>query len=252
MEYRRLPLKGLINARELGGFYGEGGRITKYRCFVRSEVPCGLPPEDMEFLKSYGVTLSVDFRGSHETERMPSDLCGQEWIAYKNIPTYNKQVAQGAGVKNDKPFENWWSLYIKMCDGGRDWVSAVFREFLGAEGCVMYNCTTGKDRTGIISALLLGLCGVAEEDIIADYAVSEVYMRRKYLELFSKMPPLKDGYVENAHEDVDSPFYKTAPENMRILLGHFREKYGGINEYLISCGLKNNELERIKYKLLEK
>ena len=78
----------------------------------------------------------------------------REWIAYKNIPTYNKQVAQGAGVKNDKPFENWWSLYIKMCDGGRDWVSAVFRAFLGAEGCVIYNCTTGKDRTGIISLYL--------------------------------------------------------------------------------------------------
>ena len=252
MEYRRLPLEGLVNARELGGFAAEGGRTTQYRRFVRSEVPCALSPGDMEFLKNYGVALSVDFRGRHETERMKSMLSEAEGIVYKNIPTYNKQVAQGAGVKNDRPFENWWSLYIKMCDGGRDWVKAVFEAFAGTDGCIIYNCTTGKDRTGIISALLLGLCGVAEEDIIADYAVSEVYMRKKYLTLFKSMPPLKDGYAKNAHKDVDSPFYRTEPENMRILLGHFKEKYGGITEYLEYCGLQGDVIKRIKHRLLEK
>ena len=252
MEYRRLPLEGLVNARELGGYVGEGGRVTRYGSFVRSEVPNALTEKDLEFLKDYGVRLSVDFRGRHETERMPSMLNGPKWLEYENIPTYNKQVAQGAGVKNDRPFENWWTLYIKMCDRGRDWVRAVFEAFAKADGCVIYNCTTGKDRTGIITALLLGLCGVAEEDIIADYAMSQVYMRKKYLELFHKMPPLKDGYVKDAHVDVDSPFYKTAPENMRVLLEHFKDGYGGVIGYLRSCQIDSDVLDKLKCKLLGK
>lgn len=248
--YRRLPLTGLCNARELGGFAFPGG-TTKYGRFIRSEVPNEITESDIDFLARYGVGMAVDFRGAAELERMPNLLAHEANVDFRHIPTYNSQVARGAGISRDRPFVRWAELYIQMCDGNADWVKSVFSAFAQARGAVMFNCTTGKDRTGIISALLLGLAGVSREDIIADYCVSEVYMHDKYLKLFKKMPPLKDGYSEKLEDNLSDPFFRTSPDNMRILLDHIDEKYGGIRAYLSFCGVEDSTADRVKAMLTE-
>lgn len=247
--YRRLPLTGLCNARELGGFAIPGG-TTQYGRFIRSEVPNEITKSDVEFLTRYGVKMAVDFRGVAELERMPNLLSHEVSIDFRHIPTYNSQVARGAGISRDRPFVRWAELYIQMCDGNTDWVKSVFQTFAQARGAVVFNCTTGKDRTGIISALLLGLAGVSREDIIADYCVSEVYMHNKYLKLFKKMPPLKEGYPENLESNLSDPFFRTSPDNMRCLLDHIDKKYGGIRAYLKYCGVEADTADLVRAMLV--
>ncbi len=95
-----------------------------------------------------------------------------------------------------------------------------------------------------MTALLLGLCGVADEDVIADYCVSQVYLRWIYDRMKAKMGP------ERAAEQ--DPFFVTAPENMETLLKHLNEDYGGVPGYLRACGVSEETAAALKARLLGK
>ena len=243
--YRRLPLTGLINARELGGYNIPDG-TTKYGVFIRSEVPSKLTDSDLEFLKNYGVTTAVDFRGGEEIEKAPDMLAGMDWVSYHHLPLFDEDAAQGAVKKQRYPGDtadfNWRDHYIAMAETHKDWVLQVLQTLADAPGAALFHCTTGKDRTGLISAAILSICGVSREDIIADYSVSEIYLRPLYLNMTHLMPP---GFKA----DLSNPFFSTAPDNMRSLLEHMDEKYGGMSGYLTDCGVSEQLMDRIRQKL---
>lgn len=247
--YRRLPVDGMYNVRELGGFPTADGRITRYGFFIRSEIPRKITKNGLDFLKKYGVSLSVDLRGSRETERTPSILASQPWLRYMNIPTANSQLAGGRAAKRPDRFVQWPEMYISMIDGHKDWIRRVLSAMAEHEsGTIMFNCTTGKDRTGMITAMLLGLAGVPDNDIIADYCVSQVYMRPTYMELFRDMPFSNDALPDDF--GPDAPFFRTAPENMGLLLEHINEEYGGIERYLTVCGVTDSEKDSLRKRLV--
>ena len=219
--------------------------MTRYGVFVRSEVPSRLTESDMDFLRDYGVTLVVDLRGEEELGVMPDLLRDVAWARYVHVPMYDADAARGAGLgkKSTEPGFTWGAQYVRMCENFKDWTRRVMETLDSCKGTVLYHCTTGKDRTGIITALLLGLCGVAEEDIVADYSVSQVYLDWIYSMMLENMPP------DRGHSLRD-PFFSTAPENMRILLDHWREKYGGAAGYLRACGVSEMLMERLRHRLL--
>ena len=241
--YRRLPLSGLKNARELGGFPTRSG-ATKFGVFIRSELPQGLTEEDKLFLKEYGVKEDLDFRGSFEIEHTRDQLEGEDWIRYIHMPMFDITVAGGnSGVRrliDDKDF-TWGDHYIEMAETHKDWVKKVLERLSEAEGTVLFHCTTGKDRTGIITALLLGLCGVCREDIVADYCVSQVYL----LPMFLRMQKFLDG----GGKSLEDPFFSTAPEHMVKLLDHIDKKYGGIEWYLSGCDTSAETITKLREKL---
>jgi protein-tyrosine phosphatase len=246
MQYRRLPLEGLCNARELGGFAARGG-ITRYGAFVRCEIPAQLTEGDIRFLKDYGVTTVLDFRSDRETESVPDVLRYEGWLRYVPMPMFNEQAALGAGKDETRPpleLMSWDKVYIDMVDSHKEWTRDVINELAAAPGCAMYHCTTGKDRTGIATALLLGLCGVSDNDIIADYCTSEVFLRPMYENMGHLLPTGKT-------DDFSNPFFSTAPENMRALLRHLENTYGGIEKYVISCGVSEETIEKIRKKLIK-
>ena len=252
MNYRRLPLEGLYNVRDLGGHPVPGGGATRFGRFIRSALPQGATDSDLAFLKDYGVTVSIDFRGDREVERQPSCFDGLPWIKYLRSPTFNAQVAFAAkaSVGSSRPamdaFVKWGEKYIELTDDCRDWVCATLTMMAASDGAVIYNCTTGKDRTGLISALLLGLAGVDYADIIADYCVSEVYLTAIYNELIAAYLarwPDREAKPEN-------PFFKTAPENMSVLLAHLDGKYGGIEPYIRACGVGDDTIAKLRRQLI--
>ena len=256
---RRLPLTGLKNARELGGFPTKDGKVTKYGQFIRTELPRKLTEGDLDYLRQYGVKVSVDLRGRPETEHLVSMLRDVDWCRYYHEPVFNEQVAMGdrSEEKRQKepvpapdPFIEWGKLYISMVEQHKDWTRRVLSLAAEAEGVMQYHCSTGKDRTGILTALLLSIAGVPEEDIIADYCVSQVYMRPVYEELTRLMPPLPNQSGESVMPDIESPFFKTSPENMRQLLEHWNEKYGSVEQYILDCGVTQEAVAAIRRKLV--
>jgi protein-tyrosine phosphatase len=242
-------LTGLFNARDLGGYPTREGGMTRYKVFIRSEVPKRLTEDDLQLLKSYGIKMSVDFRGDDELRRDPSVLRDVDWIDYRRSVTFDEQVAFASQKKNEAPaepikFPSWAVKYVEMAEECRGWVKQTLELFASCDGAVIYNCTTGKDRTGIISALLLGLAGVADADIIADYCISEVFLRPVYEVLAKNFMEVGGSEV-----DIDDPVFKTEPSNMAAFLRHVHTNYGGVVPYLASCGVGSGAIDTLRCRL---
>ena len=247
--YRRLPVEGLCNARELGGFPTVDGRMTNYGRFIRGEVPRAVTRRGLDFLRDYGVSVSIDLRGQEEIKRIPNLLADEPWAEFINIPVYNKQVAGAVANSSPDSIVKWPDLYISMIDSQTEWIRDVLETLAekSSSGAVMFNCTTGKDRTGMITALILALAGVSYYDIVADYCVSQVYLRPVYAEIFGTWDR---SPVQDAH-GLDDPFFKTVPENMASLLIHIDNEYGGVPKYLERCGISISAISRLRAALLD-
>ncbi len=246
---KRLPLKGLCNARDLGGFPCEGG-LTCYGAFIRSEVPHRITDEDMAFLLAYGLTTSLDLRGKLESEEPPSRLRELEGHRYFLCPMVDDTAAAGSGPRPGSELElkeiDWRPVYIGMSERGKAWVKRTLELAAEAEGCVLYHCFTGKDRTGLFTALLLGLCGVEKRDIMGDYSLSMSNLRPFY-----EAMPHPEGMAPTK-EDMLTGFYRTDPITMEALLDHFEQNYGGVKGYVRACGVSEATIQRIRDKLIEK
>lgn len=249
MQYglRRLPLEGLVNARDLGGFPTKDGKMTRYGAAVRSEAPRSITEKDIEALKAYGIKTVIDLRGAEEIERHPSLLCGDESIDYHCCPAFDESVAFAARGKI--PFTENFDMaakYIEMAERRKSWVCNVMTVIAGSEGGVLFNCAMGKDRTGIIAALLLGNAGVYEEDIVADYMVSDLYLRPIYERMWADM---RQGMSEEQLQKI-MPYFLTPAKNMQRLLSHLNAAYGGVTDYLKACGLDEDTLRRLRARLV--
>ena len=257
--YRRLPLNGLSNARELGGFPIRGGGITRYGRFVRSELPERLDRSDMEFLEAYGIKLTIDFRSSRELKTTPSALYTESWLRYAHNPMISLEASHfaeadpelAAKLKNRDESSrrlggiDWSHVYSVMAQDNKDWVKRGFDLIEAEPGCVHYHCMTGKDRTGVFTALLLGLAGVDDYDIIADYCVSQVYLRPFYL------TPRDNDAAFTGDPDLSLSFYRTEPESMETFLAMLNDVYGSIRNYLTACEISDQSLDAVKASLVE-
>jgi len=242
MYCRRLPLKGLFNVRDLGGFCARDG-VTRFGVFLRSDVPAFLTPEDVSYLKSYGLKSVLDLRSPGECETVPDILRSDSQIAYINVPMYDRAAAQGARevISDSKPFA-WAEHYIRMVEENKGWMLEVLERLSEVSGCTLIHCATGKDRTGLVAMALLGLCGVSDEDIISDYSVSQIYLKPVYEKFISV----------GCQRTLDDPFFSTAPENMARLLEHINSVYGGVPSYLVSCGVTGKLSEKLLCRLIQR
>jgi protein-tyrosine phosphatase len=109
----------------------------------------------------------------------------------------------------------------------------------------VFHCTAGKDRTGLLSALVLSLLGVPEETVITDYALSGAAMSRLRAKLIKKYP---DGESVIADSDV---LFSADPANMVALFAHLRNRYGTVAEYAAQVGVPAGVVERLRESLLE-
>ena len=240
--YRRLPLKSLKNCRELGGFPTKDGAVTKYGVFLRCEIPRDLPAEDIEFLRNYGVTDCMDFRSSGELQRIKNYMSCLDFVDYHLLPMFGSgQVAPQAQTKKEKKefvFQDWQTVYCDMLDNFKDWTKKIIETAARAEGACLYNCTTGKDRTGLCTMLLLSIAGVDKEDIVADYCVSMIYMRDVYDTIDFGGP-------------LEPKFRLTPPDAMGDTIDYLEGKYGSVTDYIRTCGVSDETIEKIRAKFVE-
>ena len=239
---RHLPVPGLHNCRELGGYACDGGR-TRYGVFLRSEAPCKMDAAGIEYLRRYGLTQTIDLRGGPEiawrpsalTEAFPYGLCslsgGAETFEKKNLP--------------EGEF-SWDKVYIKRAREHRDWVRDSITTLAEASGCVLFHCTTGKDRTGILTCCLLGAVGVSREDIAADYSLSEIYLQEMFEGMRNGTLTIRQG-PSNFEEYVFHCPYTA----MLTFYDFFVEEFGSVRNYLLDVGVTEETLEKLREKFVE-
>lgn len=238
---RFLPLTGTLNTRDLGGVPVPGHGTTRLGVFYRSDVPMGLSAPDKHLLRELGVTTVIDLRQDYELERDPNDLHAQAGIDYRNIQI-SRYVTEGGGRPADK--YDIGAFYVAALDHA----GAGFRDALNvladARGAALFHCTAGKDRTGVLAALVLELVGVARADVITDFSLTH-----------DRIEPLRKRLLVDAESRGEDPqefarLLGATPDLITPALDHLDSRYGGATAYLRGVGVPERVLERIREKLL--
>lgn len=234
-----LALKNAYNVRDIGYYCNREGEKLKEGHFLRADSLSRLTPEDWQALKKYGVVSIVDLRSPEECTREPFDLQAAGDIFYDSIPLFD-HIQSNDGTQAFP--RSLHALYIHLLDHSSGQIAVVLRNFLkNREGCHLFNCTAGKDRTGVIAMLLLGLADVDEETIVADYSTSA-----------ENMEPVFAGQIQamqKAGHGAMSFLLKSEPEDMRLTLAHIHHKYGSIRSYLTGI-LSEDEVDQLRSMLV--
>lgn len=231
--YNRLPMENAFNVRELGGYAASGGKITKYHQFLRTENLSNITEADKQFLIDYGVKAAIDLRGREEAVIYPSPFRDHELVEYINLPFITNKVLDMRMVK-EKGFRVD-EFYIKLVEY-KEMVFNIMEFILKyPKGAVMFHCQAGKDRTGILAMLLLGVCGVAKEDIIANYEVTHTY--------------LKDHVELRLDRGLEELQY-SRPQWIERAYDYIIEEYGSFSLYLRAAGLSRKQIKQLKKKLI--
>ncbi len=247
LEERKLLWPDLLNIRELGGYETADGRTVDWRRLIRSSDLDRLTPVGQDALVKYGVRTIVDLRTPWEAENFPSPFSHQkpdgEQPYYQNKPLIlDGNEAYESAEKSVKSYGEAYGLMLKYFPKQ---AAEVFRAIAHAEeGTILFYCHAGKDRTGIVSALLLTLLGVSREEVDADYADSAHYVQ-----------PLLDEWLERVGDDVEQQqrqreIWSAKPGTILALLTSIDKEYGSVEGYLLQAGVTQNEIHSIREKML--
>lgn len=238
---RVLAWEGCFNARDLGGYPTADGGRTAWGAVVRTDNLAPLTEVGRRALLAYGIRAIVDLRRPEEVEEHPNPFAdpGTHGIAYTNISLIDPAAAPSP------EFTTLANDYKGLLDRFQYEVAAIMTAIAEApDGGVLVHCMAGKDRTGIVSALLLDLVGVPRQIVGEDYALTAECFREHDLEW------LENGPGERAWRERELARFRPRPEVMIEVLEHLDARYGGVEAYLLSAGVAPRSVERLRRRLV--
>ncbi len=240
-ETRLVEGTGVFNLRHTGGYPTSDGRVTKPFQLLRSASLHTLDEKGQQILLDLGLRHVVDLRHDHETAHSPNVFKDHGTVSYHNVSLF-------AGLAPDRlpigAIPTLTEMYLELLQvSSSQLVQAVLPLTTGEP--VLVHCTAGKDRTGMVVALLLDLLGVDRETIVQDYALTDTYLE-----------PMRPSLRENASKyGLDMVQYEhmisCQPEYIEAMLDHLHEEYGGAEAYLLQAGMTPEQLEAIRTNLTE-
>jgi protein-tyrosine phosphatase len=238
---RRLPLAGTFNLREVRGYVARGGRTVRPGLLYRSDGLHRLGAEGRAGLRRLGLRTVIDLREGSEREADPDCLEGVQAIVVEQPimcltgdeeEIVDPEVPPGSLVSLQQLYA--WLI----ADRGPELTAAIGHLARPGGLPALVHCAFGKDRTGIVIALLLSALGVDDETIAADYAVSELL--------------LADGASPDPSDDGPSepPLLVSDPSLAHHILSQARRVDGSVPAYLRRHGLSEAELATLESALL--
>ena len=243
-----MRFKSISNFRDLGGYKTGNGGMVAWRRVFRSGELARIDEEDYRRLKEeIKLATVIDLRSDFEIERQGIGLSAGTGIKYHNVSF----LADGGNNKADEQryrnITNMGEFYVLITRNKGFGTSIVKALEIIAERQnhpLVFNCTIGKDRTGILAGILLSALGVEDRDIIEDYTLSGPYVEVVRQKLIS------EGKMPEEVKPLPDFFWKASPESMKTLLNALRRDFGSIESYLESMGSADSLTERLKAALL--
>lgn len=241
---RLLAVAGAHNVRDLGGYATSSGGMTQWRRLLRSAALHQLGEEGRERLVAEGLRTVVDLRSDNELHHQPSVFARHPGVAYVHLPLYAALGPAKMGGGDEPPF----SMAERYCDALEN-CGAAFRTALTTiaeadDGIVLFNCTAGKDRTGLIAALILSAAGVDETTIVADYVLTATVGVKL-------MEELLEGAIARGHDREHFLRVLAAePAFMETALSFLAVRYGGVPAYLDEIGVSSAVRQRLADRLI--
>src|SRR5581483_4154843 len=232
-----LRLEGMFNLRDLGGYATRDGGRTRTGRLFRADALAHLPDPDLTALAQLGLGLVCDLRSPQEVERYPDRLP-------PGVRHLHNPMRLDVNVMGDyrRPDFDWDAfrleqLFIQMLEQSGGTVRQVFAH-LAEVGSYPYlfHCAAGKDRTGVVAALLLRTAGVPDETIVADFALSDGHI----------LPKLPEFRARGRERGVDleraEPLFRAPAAAMTATLAHLDDRYGSTAGYLAAIGVPDAEI----------
>ena len=242
LDERWVALEGCFNFRDLGGYETrEGGRVRRGVLF-RSDGLQQLTEADVAHIRDeLGVRAVVDLRSEAEVDGDGVGLLGVPPIERAHIPIFDSQRREG---QPELP-EDLGELYFAMIRYSRRRIARVLEHLAALDAPAVFHCAAGKDRTGVVGAVILGLLGVDDQIIIDDYAFTA-----RNLDLIVARLRDSKGY-EHVLPQLPAETLHAEPGTMASLLGRTQEQYGTMRDYALAAGVAESSLDRLAKRLLE-
>ncbi len=233
---RLLPLVGAYNFRDLGGYPTIDGRVTRWGQLYRSDTLHELTDADVDILREIGLSSVIDLRTVAEVERTGRGLLGAEPVRHVHLPVVQDAVAsQGAPAEAQ---EDLPSRYLWYLDVGRDaLVSALTMVGDPKSYPLVFHCAAGKDRTGVLAALVLDIVGVERNTIVEDYVLTASRMDL----ILSRIRGTPDAEARLA--ETPQFLLRAEAATMEMFLDGLYESYGGARAWALALGVSAESVE---------
>jgi protein-tyrosine phosphatase len=234
----------LLNFRDLGGLPVEGGRRLRPRMLYRNEGPANLKDHHRSELAALGIRLVCDLRSDVERSIAPNDWQGdarllnlditadlrsdtnEGWLALQHDPS-------AAGAKRAMQ-----TNYAMMPGAMLPHLGLFVELMLAGEMPVLIHCTAGKDRTGVLVALLLRLLGVPHEAVIADYKRSDIFGQNLLL-AGSVTHAFEESFGFAPSEETMATMIGVDPDFLSTAIDTVEARWGSIDGYFAAAGIND-------------
>ena len=247
MSDRRVALEGPVNWRDLGGYPAMDGTTTRWGRLFRSDSMHTLTAADIPVLRELGIRTAIDFRSAHELERLGIGPLGEAHVSHVHVPTfdYNGRLVEAPKIDLSSGIE----FYTSMLETGGPAYAEAARSVASDDALpAVFYCLAGKDRTGVFAAIVLGLLGVADDVIVADYALTH-----------EVVPQLTARRIERDGQDAEDTRWSGIPEElkgahayvMEGLIARVHENWGGWESYAAAVGIDPTTIDSLRTLLLD-
>ena len=241
---RFVELAGAYNFRDLGGLPTTDGARTRSGVLFRSDALHHLDPDDVSRLVGLGIKAVVDLRSSAEVETTGRGLLADEDIGWYHLPLsnvggadYTPPPALAAG--------DLGGHYVNSLDERTEQMARVVEHLTAPDSTpAVFHCTAGKDRTGMVAALVLGMVGVEPEAIIADYALTDAAMPQIMERFGAQSQP-------EATVELLPAIMRAEASSMRTFLAAVDERYGGALGWAGAAGIDESTIARLRTLLVD-
>jgi protein-tyrosine phosphatase len=235
-----------LNVRDLGGLPTAGGGMTTSGSVIRSDNVGDLTDRGWQALAEHGVVRIVDLRWAveREGERPPPvevEIVQVPLLGESLDEEYLAELNASLDASADVTDHYAWS-YVDFLERFRDRVGLALGAIAEVDGTVVVHCAGGKDRTGLVSALLLRLADVVPAVIARDYALSEA-------NLAPNGPAWINGVDDEVERERRRKLMRTPAEAMAQTLDSLERRYGTVEEYLRGTGLDDAQIARLRGRL---
>jgi protein-tyrosine phosphatase len=242
---RKLTFAGCVNFRDLGGYRAADGRSIRWRQLFRADGLTRLDEDDCAQLADIGLATVIDLRTDGEVEqrgRFPADFD----VEYHHLPLTDVLPPTEDLSRYDEPAFVTSRYEQLFSEGSRSLARAVSLLAEPAALPAVFHCSAGKDRTGILAALILGFLGVPNDVIVEDYALSAQAM-------VALLERLKIEYADAVAEiERYAPaVVSAAPETMSAFLDSLQHKHGSFEQLAVTLGV-TEAVTALRATLLEK
>jgi protein-tyrosine phosphatase len=233
---RLLDFPALLNVRDLGGYPTTDGAQTRWRSLLRADDLAQLNEQGVAALGDYGVGTILDLRWPEEAARLPSPVPALlPQLRYQRISLLTHTEDEWRLRSRDAAKELWKCAVLEHVRSELRHVLSFIAQ--APPEPLLFHCVAGKDRTGLIAALLLALADATPAAIAQDYAMSEQNLREGYLKRYADADPAR---ILDALR---------CPEEGAHNMLRFLENAGGVRSYLAQIGLSPQEIARLRMRL---